>query len=437
MLPITQQQTPPQMTPRQGFLMHQGASSTPMIELVQDYQSGRLQIPPHQRGSVWTIDKVVSWVETMYFACTAGGYTQQIGTFVSYQIIGDGSYWLNDGWQRLQATMRFLKEAETPNESVIIHRADPRVREYLTTADPLYPNVQAIDKAWEIIRYYLVTRQHVHYEDHVQALYWFQKLQEGTPLTNYEYCKGVLMYLQPHTNWEGWLTANLHVPMSRVTKLLPIKTSTKQAKVANEIVLRHNLALLYMWISEQKTLERPYSDVAKTVIDLEASRQRTMVEQVLGRLLIDLGFTLVEEDVVKNLLPFLQTETLVIRETWQTTMHYLGRDQESEIGFVLFRWLLLVAIWRKNAGIKNNDGWRLFLAKLFYLVDKRGQVATEQDKTIIFQMDNLATLPRLLLFLDRIRQENEPRLELTQYIIDNDLASKKRKIRKTNEHAGI
>lgn len=143
--------------------MHVGDQPRSLLEIVRWLDSDQLLIPKFQREFIWDDVKIAGWYDTVIT-------NTPIGVIVCYQIGGDGPIYLADGFQRLHATMRLIED---------LHHFVPK---------------SPFDRE-QFLRYVSacsMSLQHRHYASHEEALVQFQRLNQGTTATPFEYFKGEL-----------------------------------------------------------------------------------------------------------------------------------------------------------------------------------------------------------------------------------------------------
>jgi hypothetical protein len=340
-------------------------------EVLADYRDGHLQIPPHQRDpGAWEHDKRQEYIARLLQSAQG---CHPPGSFATYQIVnGDGQpspIYLNDGFQRLTALAELQ---ENPARYSMAHDGvDALVRQNVSV-------------------------QHRHYQSHEDAMRDFQLINNGTRLTPYELCRGILKYIPGYSSYWAVFLENAEQAMRDSEARLRAQTKrTKQEREHEHKRRRHTLALLHRFLTKEQRY-MPYLDVpAKDVQNF--INKGEVVEMRLRDVLVQMS----REDAdgaIKLFRKFLQDETSVLENRIQDI---LGRG--TGLSPVTHRWLLDLAVWRRNTSTPRDEYCR-FVDKL--LEATRGQAQWQHDsadgkrETVTLSLSHLGKLPKLAEFAD-------------------------------------
>lgn len=334
--------------PTQQFKVLERDSDTAMsiLELVRQYDQGQVKSPPHQREFVWSAEKRKAWAETL-IGCASGRLNSPpIGLITTYQLVETGDYFLNDGYQRLRATKEFLEKCG----------------QYKLT----------LEQAEQVCKAYKVMVSHRQYEDHTEAMYWFQMLQLGTSLTSYDFCQGYLIYFDTEVNWLPFLT-DMHEFMDGImteyaNRLVPLTLGSIHTGK------RHNYALFLRWLNYNKSATPNHASIATKVLNMRDADNKRMVEQRLAGAFGELGENRMEKALEewRAFKRFITAEAETIRKV------YLEVRTQGKPSYTMLRWLLSIAIWRRNNGL-NTDGWETFVRLMFQNTDSANHIVVLHD----------------------------------------------------------
>lgn len=307
-----------------------------MWSIVESYRRNFYLKPPHQRERVWDQDKVLGWISRLQ-----NRRSQPVGVIVTYQI-DEGKpspIYINDGFQRISATVEYLDNpsrfGDTPNEAEQITRACK------------------------------MPRQHRIYATQDEALLDFQQLNLGTALTALEFCRGVLTYMPRYLEWEVVLK-DLHAILPAAES----RVSSRRFKLSRENEhknLRLNFAMLHRFLSGSAEL-----------IDYNVSAQQIKPREITGKTVIEwqLRNILVSKDIADVQSALAKLSNLVDRETALMEEIWFGQMKKQRgqgLSPTLYRWLIDVAIWRRNAKIPQAV-WEDFVSKVLVTSDGRSQI---------------------------------------------------------------
>lgn len=300
------------MTP----LMVPGNREPELWTMAQRLANGDVQVPVFQREFVWQSWRIGDWLTSVI-------EKRAIGVIVTYQVRPGSGIFLADGLQRLTSTLRIHGCPEEFGAPF----SPAQWQKYCEQMD--------------------ITVQHRHYDSHAEAMRAFQDLNQGTAATAAEYYKGELV-LAPHGN-EVYKTIPSIIDTCQKQAGVAVKTNDRESL---STVLRDTFALFYQYTSCTEALS----------FGVSRSKARRpghhCVERELGSLLSTMnGASFLQqvkafESYVANL-----TEMIIANK------QQLGLA-EMTMSIGLYRWLLHLGIWRKNAK-RYVDDYNLLMHKMF------------------------------------------------------------------------
>lgn len=278
-------------------------------EVVNDLRNGMLHVPFHQREFVWTIEKQIGWLERL------GSDVWPVGVVVTYQVSSgsDRKVYINDGNQRLGTLLRAVLNPEL----------------FGLTLDFLEVLLRGVQ----------MPVQHRIYESHLQAFEDYQGLNWGTPMTPYQFHKGVLTTLADYeVVWEPLITM-LHGVMAAVESSIVSERRSRNSKQVSSIA-RDDLATFFRFVTG--TVVRDDLHLASI-----GKRKVPVFEWALRKRLEELGPVKTRQEI-ERYEKAIEQETALVRHCWHTV---LGKPNETGINLVTYRWLMCAAVWRRNAGV--------------------------------------------------------------------------------------
>lgn len=300
-----------------------------LYEVVDNYRRNLWIKPEHQRDFVWGDEKVKAWIDRLALAVQERP-RKPVGVIVTYQL-NDGNpspTFINDGSQRIRATLQVLQEPATFGYD--------------------------IEKAEAIIRAIRIPVQHRWYADQDAALEDFQLLNMGTSLTPREMCKGILAnHPQYRLGWEP-LFEQLHSTMRTIGGGL-VQESGDNRRQKHKFE-RHDFSLIVRWLSLEVLVD--YRSVAAMELRKQQIDNNEVIEADLRRVCD--GYKM--EDLRREiglLVGHIQRQTALYREVWEQVRPELGKA----ISPTLFRWLMDISIWVRKAQIPTGE-WELFVRAL-------------------------------------------------------------------------
>ena len=308
-----------------------GATPRSLWYIVEEYKRGRIVLAPHQRRFVWDARRIREWVATLVESTHHGQREASAATpLVTYHCTGQNDEYLNDGFQRVSATLVMLDQPHR-------YRLSPQA------AHDIAEKFVCLVQRWE-------------YPRHEQAMADFQMLNYSTPLTSYDFCKGLLFYSSTTgTNWMPTLDEyhqNVGAILASVAK--PERVIEGSPKEVGW--LRHDYVLLRNYVTRRRDLTTGYEPITARTPSFEAMRSGRVIEQQVCVALDGLGVA-VARGTIGEMERFMAVEVERIGNIW------IGSKGRQRPAMTVLRWLLMVAIWRRNTYI-DVTVWHDFLTRV-------------------------------------------------------------------------
>ena len=251
-----------------------------------------------------------------------------IGVIVTCQIDGDETLWLIDGLQRLNSLLELITTS----------------REYGHTAQ----------SAEDLLRSITVTRQHRRYHTMVEALEWFQRINLGAALTNYEFYRGYLTLLPDYEKVILPEIEKIHRAVDQGRSSLGIKE--KSSREAHHKNLRHNFVLFYRFATDEQD---------GFVIDMSSIKKQDndkAVEKLISKWISGTDVQHLRKKV-NSFGSLVTNNAALIHDIW----HEVNRgDRNRTINYTLYRWLLEIDISRRSLNRSDSD-YEQFVKQLWHL----------------------------------------------------------------------
>lgn len=308
-----------------------------LYEMANRYRRDTWLKPLHQREVVWDKNKRKDWINRIKRG------PRPSGTIVTYQIIDNGTIspiYINDGFQRINATVEYL---ETPS---------------------VYGD--SIELAEQYIQAFSYLHQHRHYPNHDVAMEEFQGLNLGTALTPYEFCKGIIEYMPSSIAWNS--------KISELHDLIPLNQSgivsgrTALNREEQHKYYRHDYSLFHRYIQGSEELA-----------DYSITESRVKREDVINKKVIEWKLRILLEDktpdqgeeLLTSLKRLIERETALVKDIWFNKL-----DMEFGFGIskTLYRWIIDCAIWKKHKQIPQSE-WEEFLILLLRVSRGKSQIS--------------------------------------------------------------
>jgi len=294
-----------------------------LYDVVEDFRTKRIQVPEFQRASdVWDKRKQRQYVE----ALESGPLP--IGVIVTCQIDGDERLWLIDGLQRLNSLLELITSP----------------KEYGNTAKT----------AEDLLRSITVTRQHRRYDSMVEALEWFQRINLGAALTNYEFYKGYLTLLEDYDKVILPELEKIHKAVDQARSSLGIKEEKDREKAHK--ALRHDYVLFYRFAT---------NGLDNLVIDMSNTKKQDnerAVEKLVSNWIRDSGVQQLRKNV-NSFASVITNHAALLHDIWPEVSK---GDRNRTINYTLYRWLLEIDITRRSLNRSESD-YEQFVKQLWEL----------------------------------------------------------------------
>lgn len=300
-------------------------STQTFLQLVHDMCDGHLQIPEHQRTpDAWDEKKQARYLDRLRQAVRG---CHPPGSIATYQLVGTdngitvarSATFLNDGLQRLTALRKLL-------------------------AQPGHFDMDA-DGADALLRL-KISVQHRHYASHHDAMRDFQFINDGTHLTSFELCRGYLTYMKDWKPLWAPLVAEIEGAVNDSAARLTERVRAEQDRNGEHKRRRDNLALFHRFLTGDRT-HSPYPDIGARDIGKYLDKD-SVVEQRLAKTLTEMGRDEVASRA-KKFQVFVAAETALIETCVQKLL-----GSGSALSATNHRWLLHLAIWRRNSEVSRQ-----------------------------------------------------------------------------------
>jgi len=345
--------------PDKQFLARPSDIVTQLSSLVDQFQTGQLTIPPHQRDFVWSEIQCRRWIERLKSG------SSPIGSIATYQLT-DGSteqMFINDGSQRIRATAQYI-------------------------VDPMMYGDNN-DVACAVTRSIYVAVQHRQYKNHTQAMADFQLVNMGTHLTPFEFNYGILAYMP---NWSAYqhIIDDLHRVTAEASSTLTNYRSAGAKREQKHRYYRDDFALLHRFI-EGASAPTDY-DVSHKKIKYDQAKARENIEWQIRQLFEKTRPSEIGRHV-ELLRGLIERETRLFEDIWH---RQLGRPLGEAISITTYRLLLHAAIVKRTFRIPQ-ESWEDFVYRLLKAGQGKSQVLySEHDGTRDYNITlHLAEIGRL------------------------------------------
>jgi len=337
----------------------EGNREVELFRMAQRLDEKSLQVPAFQREYIWTGPRLLEWMKTVENG-------KAIGVLVTYQIKGSGPVFLADGLQRLTATNYFLKNPVGHGRSY------------------------GPDQARKYCENFSITVQHRHYEDHEEAMRAFQNLNKGTPTTPAEFHKGEIA--SSVVGKEAYSRIP-QVVATMETQRLGRKSLGRKKRSTQ---LRDALGLFYQYSNQ-------YEGTTFWQISKEQPNDEGAGDSIESLLMQHLqGWTLQQlKERIGAFGRFLAGEMALLDSLVDETNQ---RGKAASPTFL--RWIMHLAIWRKNNG-RPITIYQEFLRSLLLLLNEYNTFTSSfvlPNTTPLFRLtlatDSLSNLARLCEYLD-------------------------------------
>lgn len=278
---------------------NQQDGQTAIGSIANKLKTGQYQKPVFQRDYIWTRRQLIEWANSIIA-------NQAIGVIVTYQLVGGGTTWIADGFQRLTSTSYFMKAPQ----------------EYGFNFGP--------NQAIAYCDAFQITVQHRVYQDHKEAMEAFQRLNQGTALTPAEFYKGQLC-VNSHIGRR--IYAEIPQIVSDCARRIAKKRTLSRDAASGR--LRDSLATFYQYISKFKGTR--FWNATRTTLEETNPIERRMGDYVSN------WDDIILDSAMRDFKAFLDSQIAVIEHCRKKT-----GQQKKLFSPAVLSWLLHLSIWRKN-----------------------------------------------------------------------------------------
>lgn len=354
-------------------LQNKGLKHVELTTIVKRFSNQRLVIPVYQRDFVWKPPQIKSWVEAII-------QKDYLGTIVTYQLLEDNSpIYLEDGLQRLTATMRFINNPET------------------------YGFKFGTEQAFSYCEQHEIGVAHLHYKTHQDAMNNFQGLNSGTGLIPAEIYKGELTL----TEVGNILSEKIPSILDRYETNL-LKNSRERNLRAKRDRDSYGLFLQYISETDVKSFWNTSTSIAKS--------DKKIVERELMTYIRENNYSI--ETIEAKLIDF---ESFIASHyvTIRTLLQELNLTGKA-ISPTTARWILHLNLYRKNTGTPSNK-YEQIIKYLFEILGKFSTLPsrfflpdTSFQDMITLNQDSLKSLNQICIaakvpdFIDYKRKKQTP-----------------------------
>lgn len=308
--------------PRRRF--EPGDYSRNLYEVVKDFETGVIQVPAFQREFCWPFSKQVQFVKRLL------DDRKPIGVIATYEVDNeqDGVVYLNDGLQRLSTLRRLLCESST----------------FGLTGE----------EAENLLKSFNFSLQHRNYHSHYEAAEDYKDINMGTALTALEFFKSDLTNIPNYDSvWKNRID-RLHSGIYDWS--ISICSKPNQERTVAHRYFRHSLSLFYRFATNEAGVTS--HGINAKMPSAKDRQQKTYIEYRFSQWIISHGYAAFDQKL-DALLSIIRTESALI----ESEFRLVQPNPAIRVGIVLYRWLLDVAIWRRNNKI-DTESWRRFVGIL-------------------------------------------------------------------------
>jgi len=310
-----------------------------LYDLIDRYNRKVIIKAPHQRKLVWEDDKIRGWIKRLQ------GKTRPVGVILTYEIINEPVVYLNDGLQRIHYSAMYFAEPYKWGDT---------------------PAIAEIN-----IRNIAMPRQHRYYQTHDEAVIDFQHVNLGSYLTAYEMCAGILTCMKDYNLYESSLAEIIDCLNINEKRIIAKKTISRGQQ---HRLYRNAYGIFYRFLTEEKQ-STTYEDIPNTQIRQMTIEQKQTIENKLREQIEKITLTDFE-DTIKKFTSFVERETSMIESIWYDK---LQKTRGDGISSTLYRWIMDVAIYRRNNGIPISC-YEDFVLKLLLQTRGSGVFPTTSSK---------------------------------------------------------
>lgn len=322
-----------------------------LSEVLAEFESRVLSVPVYQRGMAWNAAKRADYVRAL-FGASYGGGARPIGVIVTCQIRGEGDQiWLVDGLQRLSALedLRLVPER------------------YGQTAESVAG----------LLRSVTITCQHRIYDSPNEAYTWFQRVNQGTALTSWEFYKGLIALVPGYEAKIEPALYKIEQAIANAQASLGIAEKSRQKRDKVHRLRRHAWLLLLRYLTNDHTAN-------SYELSGEHSWEKSAgtIEARLARWIEANGIEAFERAAD-------QFCGIVVNHAGMLRAHWVMQDGYA-MNPTLYRWHLEVEVYRRLIG-RSTQEYAGMLGQLNALWRAPGNLATqirlpERDRPLTIQL---------------------------------------------------
>lgn len=313
-----------------SILRPQGSRLISLWEIVSEYERGIITSPIHQRGGDWPNDKGKDYITRMRRGdCMPGD-------FETYQLPTDDRMRLNDGGNRVRLLQRY--------------KIDPG------------KHGDDVGKAEQFLRRCVVCINHHIYSTPTQALWDFIYVNMGTGMSPYEQCRGAILYThgdnELSARWFLKVLDDLHIAMRVCATRIVV--NPHEGKEAMNKHKRDDLGLWLRFLSADISISNYRSSRGRLrSLSEQDFIEGTIIEARLQKILKKMT----QDEISHSIHLFvdcMERETATLLEMWKKAC----QDIPLGLRTGAYRWLLSVAIWKRNTQVASPI-WCDFLLRFF------------------------------------------------------------------------
>ena len=353
-----------------------------MLELVRRLENGQIQLPAHQRHSSWNKRRRQRWIARITgrhldIDAPLTAVTRAVGIFLTYQTTQPepSPIFLNDGAQRLNASRLYLN-------------------------DPAEFTGDTPEEAAAFLDACLVSIQHRHYPTDFEAITDFQLINNGTHLTPFEFCKGILTYMPDYTaTWEP-LLERMHRAVTEQSERVCYRLEAINSQTTQKH-LRNNYAMFYRFLVRQAIPGRDMK-VGASKIPLDDIEEGRVIETKLREAMLQAG----PAAVVTAMDDFINQITALTADMGAIWEELGEKPKNNKIQFSFrrhgikvtnYRWLLEAGLIGRLINVPH-DKWLNFLRLALTKGGSGGRYEWEKEterKTISVSLSAMGKLPTI------------------------------------------
>jgi hypothetical protein len=327
-----------------------------LIDIVRDWQDGVILKPHHQREKVWPSTKDEQWIERLR-------QRRPKGEFLMYWIKDSDGCFLNDGLQRLLASLDYLEHPEC------------------------YGN-DSPEEARRLLSRWNVACDYDELDSHEDALNDFVYVNFGTELTPYEMCRGILVLMPRYIEkWSGKVEEMHTVVRASGNKVVTTWTNARPARHKH---LRHDFSLFLRSAGQVTAMNMHTGINAKRITNPQVVIDGQTVENDLRCYLEEARRGEVKEEIDL----FRQRIDRITGDIH----HAMAQVGVTSITEQPYRWLLDIGLWRLNNQV-DVPRWENFLVSFIKACRGRFPLEHSDGKKFTPRVGRLSDLKEICLIV--------------------------------------